>query len=179
MAPAIRLTGSSERDRAIKHPRVAVLGAGAFADAVVERLITLGIDSRAVGQDPAAWVAEACVVLSIADGHADRRHEALDDAMQASGTAWVRVALLHDVLEVGPVVIPGSSPCYGCYQSRALQHSEHAALAAAIRDADPGAGGGFLSQHVRVAAGLAHSVLTDPGPFAGLIWTVHLTRKFR
>jgi ribosomal protein S12 methylthiotransferase accessory factor len=64
-----------------------------------------------------------CVALAV-----DRPYpliaERLDAACYASGVPWCSATLLAHVAEIGPMVIPGQTPCYLCWTRRRAAQAE-------------------------------------------------------
>ena len=89
--------------------------------------------------------------------------------------AWLPVIMDHPHVRVGPLVVPGSGACFGCFEARQVQHDLHRAVSAAVLAAhDRGsrlAPQGHLGHHARIAAALASVMLEqlaeDPGTAAG------------
>lgn len=52
----------------------------------------------------------------------DRELDELDEACFAAGVPWCCSYLIEDRLVTGPLVIPGSGPCYHCFRRRYLCH---------------------------------------------------------
>jgi bacteriocin biosynthesis cyclodehydratase domain-containing protein len=51
--------------------------------------------------------------------------EQVDDICQRRGIRWSLAEIVGDKLHCGPLIVPGTSPCYRCYRKRYLSH--HAA----------------------------------------------------
>jgi bacteriocin biosynthesis cyclodehydratase domain-containing protein len=93
--------------------------------------------------------------------------------------AWLPVVMDHPRVRVGPLVVPGSGACFGCFEARQVQHDRHRVVSAALLaayDRDSGlAPRGYLGHHARIAAALANVMLgqltDDPGTAAGHVIT--------
>lgn len=53
---------------------------------------------------------------------ADRELDELDEACFAAGVPWCSAYPIEDRLACGPLVIPGTGPCYRCFRRRYLCH---------------------------------------------------------
>jgi bacteriocin biosynthesis cyclodehydratase domain-containing protein len=90
---------------------------------------------------------------------------------------WLPVTMDHPRVRIGPVVVPGTGPCFGCFIARRAQHDAHRTATAALDRAyadDPEAGPrGYLDHHVRLAAALSELLLEsldqNPAGVAGLV----------
>ncbi|MGV8908422.1 MAG: hypothetical protein ACOH1Y_05520 [Propionicimonas sp.] len=98
--------------------RLAVVGAGALADAVASSLAAPGVvvarlepAPLAADETAARGVAPDLVVLAGATAEPDR---ALTDALLRSGQCHLVVRLEPDRAILGPLVLPGRSPCVRC-----------------------------------------------------------------
>lgn len=93
-----------------------------------------------------------------------------DACAHETGTPWLPVAMDHPYLRVGPWTVPGSGPCFRCYDGRRIQHDhqwESSRVLRAEYGRDPEAGpAGHLPQHARLAAGIAAAAL-EPGGTTG------------
>jgi bacteriocin biosynthesis cyclodehydratase domain-containing protein len=106
-------------------------------------------------------VAETYVLVS---GHpAPAALETLDDAVFAWGCRLVPVTVEHPYLRLGPVVVPGRSPCYHCFAARCLQHALVPAYALAVtehfRDQQAPSWPGYLPPVATIAAAWAQRAL--------------------
>jgi bacteriocin biosynthesis cyclodehydratase domain-containing protein len=104
----------------------------------------------------------------------------LDELAFAWGTPWLPVVCEHPELRVGPLVVPGAGPCYGCFRRRLAQHLPSEQLTSHLHrtlDADSAAGPrGFMPFHALLAAAAARSVLAQDEP--GRVLALNLvTRK--
>jgi bacteriocin biosynthesis cyclodehydratase domain-containing protein len=96
-------------------------------------------------------------------------------------TPFISATLEAPHLVVGPVIIPGSGACYGCYEKRVLQHSarptEHLA-AQKFYDDNPGAGPqGYLIPFIEMAALRLAQIIKQldeaPESVAGRVWQLN------
>jgi hypothetical protein len=100
-------------------PPLAVVGSGPLADAVVHALA--GTEARVVRPEAAALAAERAVTASggpelvVLAGAAAEPDRTLTDALFSSGRPHLVVRLEPDRAVVGPLVLPGRSPCVRCH----------------------------------------------------------------
>jgi len=143
-----------------------VLALGAFGRAVADRLAA---SSDAIVQplederSPAMTWPVASVHVLAAWRETPRLAAALDEAAFRWGVPWLPVVLDHPHVRVGPLVVPGRSPCYGCFRGRLAQHGKVPDMDRALHDhyaENPAAGPtGFLPAHVTFATGAARAAL--------------------
>jgi bacteriocin biosynthesis cyclodehydratase domain-containing protein len=92
----------------------------------------------------------------------------LDEMSFAWGTPWLPVICEHPELRVGPLIVPGSGPCYRCFRMRLSQHVPSEQLTAELHrhyDEDPTAGPrGHMPFHALLAAAAARSVIESGQP---------------
>ena len=163
MAAAFRMKSSS----------VHLIAAGRFGVAVAERLSAVLESTATTHADPSGrfwsqmWPPARMHVLCAWRAMpwlADR----VDDLAFAWGTPWLPVVCEHPELRVGPLVVPGSGPCYGCFRMRLAQHVPSEQLTAELHshyDADPTAGPrGHVPFHALLAAAAARSVIESGQP---------------
>jgi hypothetical protein len=159
VAATVRLT---DRDA-----RLALVGGGGFGAEL----------TRALGETwPKATPVEPAEVEAALAGGAEAAVVALwrpsptladdlDNLFFRYGKPWLPVVLEHPHLVVGPWITPPVGPCLRCYEARRRQHEPAASAMSALHaayDRDPSLGpDGHLPHHVRVAAGLADTVLRD------------------
>lgn len=168
MADALPLTdGRVSPGRA----SVAVASSGAFGDRVAECLSTTLPHVRTTSADVsnAFAVARDAVVLALWRPEPALCEQA-DEAAHRFRIPWLAVIMEHPVIRVGPLVNPGLSPCFRCYQRRRQQHDTQPAATSALLAAyaaDSGLGPtGYLPHQGRLAAGVARRLLDEilPGP---------------
>lgn len=86
------------------------------------------ISATTTSDGPGKVAGHDCVALA-----ADRPYpliaERLDTACYASGVPWCGATLLAHVAEIGPMVIPGRTPCYLCWTRRRAAQAEDPDLA--------------------------------------------------
>ena len=111
--------GLMVRPTAITPARLVVVGTGALADAVMNSLAATGLEiDRA---EPAVLAGDQEVVngsvppLVILAGGAAEPDRALTDALFRTGRPHLVVRLEPDRAVVGPLVIPGRTPCVRCH----------------------------------------------------------------
>ena len=171
-------------------PVTAYLPQGGFARAVAKRLAGTGdviipVDHGLVS----AYIPYADRAVLIADPDQSGLREDLDTLSFTRGMPSLGLELLPTELRCGPLVVPGRSACYRCYDRRRRQHgyrplppeviSEHGPLEQA-----------YAHHHVLLGAGLislALQTLDTPGPqdpapegaddvapIGGRVWTIDL-----
>jgi bacteriocin biosynthesis cyclodehydratase domain-containing protein len=111
--------------------------------------------------------------------------ETADDLAFQFSTPWLPITMDHPRVRIGPLVVPGTGPCYGCFLVRRAQHDAQQAVTSALGSAyrdDPGSGPrGHLDHHARLAAGLAwltvESLRCGPAGPAGQVLTFNVLRR--
>lgn len=101
------------------------------ADALRERLGRL---NEHVHAEPVPWepgdpadrvraLVEGCSLgVLCPDSFHPRAYEAVNEACLAAGTPWINRRALGFEVTVGPLVVPGESPCYRCFDLRLLSN---------------------------------------------------------
>ena len=171
-------------------PVTVYLPQGGFARAVAARLagpddVVIPVDNGLVS----AYVPYADRAVLVADPDQTGLREDLDALSFTRGMPSLGLELLPTELRCGPLVVPGRSACYRCYDRRRRQHgyrplppevaSEHGPLEQA-----------YAHHHVLLGAGLislALQALDTPGPqeqaaesaddvapIGGRVWTIDL-----
>ena len=171
-------------------PVTAYLPQGGFARAVAARLagdgdVVVPVDQGLVS----AYIPYADRAVLIADPDQSGLREDLDTLSFTRGMPSLGLELFPTELRCGPLVVPGRSACYRCYDRRRRQHgyrplppevsSEHGPLEQA-----------YAHHHVLLGAGLislALQTLDAPGPqdpapegaddvapIGGRVWTIDL-----
>ena len=171
-------------------PVTAYLPQGGFARAVAARLagdgdVVVPVDQGLV----TAYIPYADRAVLIADPDQSGLREDLDTLSFTRGMPSLGLELFPTELRCGPLVVPGRSACYRCYDRRRRQHgyrplppevsSEHGPLEQA-----------YAHHHVLLGAGLislALQALDAPGPqdpttggaddvapIGGQVWTIDL-----
>jgi bacteriocin biosynthesis cyclodehydratase domain-containing protein len=147
----------------------AYVGAGPFGRRVVEFLAELGDAHATHSQEEveAALAADAgSVAVAMWRPDPDLCEQA-DAAAYRIGRPWLPIVMEHPVIYVGPVIQPPHGPCFRCMLRRRAQHDVHHAATAAVHAAyaaDRNRGpAGYLPQHARMAAAVAHRMLWHPG----------------
>jgi bacteriocin biosynthesis cyclodehydratase domain-containing protein len=168
-----------------------IISVGAFGEAVAAALKELLPDVVQTGVDgqnqsyPASWpLARVNIVASW------RPVPALQRLLDRVSFAWKRPFIVAVIdgpsLRVGPIIVPGSGACYGCYEKRFLQHSARQEVYRELQahyDRHPESGAqGYLPSLVHIAAlQLAQNILRldqEPASVAGQIWHMNtLTRS--
>lgn len=145
------------------------IGCGAFGKRVIELMAELAGASgtRTTEEAGAALATDAgLVVVALWRPDLDLCEQA-DSAAYRIGRAWLPIVMEHPVIYVGPLVRPPYGPCFTCMWRRRVQHDVHHAATSAVHtayaaDQDRGPVG-YLPQHARMAAGIAHRMLRQPG----------------
>ncbi|MHA7134055.1 TOMM precursor leader peptide-binding protein [Oerskovia turbata] len=96
-----------------------------------------------------------------------RRREYLrfDEESRRAGRTWLPVTLEYPFVYVGPVLSPGTGPCFECFGDRSYQHDDAAVITRAIHElyeVDSPNPPLYLPQHARTVAGLVLEVLERP-----------------
>jgi bacteriocin biosynthesis cyclodehydratase domain-containing protein len=82
---------------------------------------------------PAELSGHDCVVLAV-----DRPYpllaDHLDVASYASGVPWCSARMVAHVAEIGPMVMPGKTPCYACWSRRRAAQAQDPALADLVEE---------------------------------------------
>ncbi len=134
---------------------------------------------------PASWpLARVNIVASW------RPVPALQRLLDRISFAWKRPSIIAvldgPALRVGPIVVPGSGACYGCYEKRFLQHSTRQEVYRELQghyDRHPESGAqGYLPSLVHIAAlQLAQNSLRldqEPESVAGQIWQMNTLTRY-
>ena len=170
-------------------PVTAYLPQGGFARAVATRLsgpsdVVIPVDQGLVS----AYIPYADRAVLIADPDQSGLREDLDTLSFTRGMPSLGLELFPTELRCGPLVVPGRSACYRCYDRRRRQHgyrplppevsSEHGPLEQA-----------YAHHHVLLGAGLVSLALqaldapgpqdpaptdADVAPIGGQVWTIDL-----
>ncbi|MBV9257956.1 MAG: TOMM precursor leader peptide-binding protein [Ktedonobacteraceae bacterium] len=170
---------------------VHIISVGAFGNAVAAALKELLPDVLQTGVDaqnqayPASWpIARVNILASW------RPVPALQQLIDGISFAWKRpsitVVLNAPYLLIGPVVVPGISACYNCYERRFLQHSARQEVYRSLQahyDQYPESGPqGYLPSLVHIAAlRLAQNILQldeDASKIAGQIWHMNTLTRY-
>ena len=171
-------------------PVTVYLPQGGFARAVAARLAGDGDVVIPVGQGlVSAYIPYADRAVLIADPDQTGLREDLDTLSFTRGMPSLGLELFPTELRCGPLVVPGRSACYRCYDRRRRQHgyrplppevvSEHGPLEQA-----------YAHHHVLLGAGLISLALQaldapspqdpapegadDVAPIGGRVWTIDL-----
>ncbi|MDX3109467.1 TOMM precursor leader peptide-binding protein [Nonomuraea angiospora] len=161
--------------------RVIAVGQGPFGARVADRLrdrppgarfTADGLDARFTAGDlDAVFAAGAQAVVVALWRPAPGLCERADELAHATGTAWLPVVMEDASIVVGPLVRPGSGPCFRCFADRRVQHDPrwHRTRARyAAYDSDPALGpAGFRPRHADVAATAARLLLRPAGDGPG------------
>jgi bacteriocin biosynthesis cyclodehydratase domain-containing protein len=98
---------------------------GAFAAEFLSQYAA--ITATTIFDGPVELSAHDCVALAVDRPYpllADR----LDEACYSSGVPWCGATMLAHVAEIGPMVIPGQTPCYRCWARRRAAQAEDPVL---------------------------------------------------
>ncbi|MEU6782070.1 TOMM precursor leader peptide-binding protein [Nonomuraea angiospora] len=161
--------------------RVIAVGQGPFGARVADRLRDRPPGARFTVDDlgprfaaddlDAVFAAGAQVVVVALWRPAPGLCERADELAHAAGTAWLPVVMEDASIVVGPLVRPGSGPCFRCFADRRVQHDSrwHRTRARyAAYDSDPALGpAGFRPRHADVAATAARLLLRPAGDGPG------------
>ena len=158
--------------------RLGILTAGPFGEAVAGACRSHEPQALVVPlQDALAAPPRATAEIAFALVATWRRHpaaiETLDGRFWRIGLPWSEVTLEGPLLRAGPLVVPGSSSCYGCFRTRWLSNSPTSDRELALdscfdRDAAIGIHG-FTPSLVRIAAALALCDRRDGAVAAGRV----------
>ena len=106
---------------------------------------------------------DADLVVAAAARPTPSVYDTLDDLAFRRHIPWMPVVHEQAGVTLGPLVVPGSGPCYGCYRRRVAQHSVDADIAQILTDfyrVEPRAGpAGFFPPAVSLAAGLTADIV--------------------
>jgi hypothetical protein len=141
-----------------------VLQMGSFGEAVAFELAGSGwtaanADTRKLEQ----VINEANQVIFASWREYNDITAAIDRLCAAARVPWTSIIQGAPYIRVGPGILCGSTPCYGCFITRKKQHDRYRVLTNAIEDkyVKDGRAGirGFLPHHAMLAAGLATAIL--------------------
>ena len=171
-------------------PVTAYLPQGGFARAVAARLagdgdVVVPVDQGLVS----AYIPYADRAVLIADPDQSGLREDLDTLSFTRGMPSLGLELFPTELRCGPLVVPGRSACYRCYDRRRRQHgyrplppevsSEHGPLEQAYAHHHVLLGAGLISLALQTldAPGPQDPATTDSddvAPIGGQVWTIDL-----
>ena len=171
-------------------PVTAYLPQGGFARAVVGRLAGQGDPVIPVDQGlVSAYIPYADRAVLIADPDQSGLREDLDTLSFTRGMPSLGLELFPTELRCGPLVVPGRSACYRCYDRRRRQHgyrplppevaSEHGPLEQAYAHHHVLLGAGLISLALQTLDALDPQGPTtggadDVAPIGGQVWTIDL-----
>ena len=147
------------------HPRLQdletlILASGEFGAAVTERLAPLvraTVHDIGHGTHPSMWPHADLIVLATSPER-PRVAEAVDATAFVRGIPWLPVVARATEVQVGPVVVPGSTPCHRCHLRRREQHG----VSAVDLDGAPGAATtGFARHHISIATALVRQAVHE------------------
>jgi len=145
------------------------VGCGAFGKRVIELMAELaGASGTHTTEEAGAALATDAGPVVVALWRPDHDLcEQADSAAYRIGRAWLPIVMEHPMIYVGPLIRPPYGPCFTCMWRRRVQHDVHHAATRAVHaayaaDQDRGPAG-YLPQHARMAAGIAHRLLRQPG----------------
>jgi bacteriocin biosynthesis cyclodehydratase domain-containing protein len=101
------------------------------------------------------------LLVAIMDGEDDQLAGTLDQRSFLTGMAWFPVVLAFPAIRVGPVVVPGASACYACYQARRWQRDPLAEISQAVLASKAPDPAGFFPHHALLAGALINKLLSD------------------
>jgi bacteriocin biosynthesis cyclodehydratase domain-containing protein len=105
-------------------PETLYLFSGEFGRAVVERLHPSApgpMQDIGDGTHPSLWPHADLIVLATASDR-PRIAEAVDRTAFLRGVPWLSIVGRATEIQVGPVVVPGRTPCHRCSEKRRRQH---------------------------------------------------------
>ena len=176
--------------QAPSEPVTVYLPQGGFARAVAGRLagpddVVIPVDNGLVS----AYVPYADRAVLVADPDQTGLREDLDALSFTRGMPSLGLELLPTELRCGPLVVPGRSACYRCYDRRRRQHGYRPLPAEVVAEHGP-LEQAYARHHVLLGAGLislALQTLDAPGPqdpattdsddvapIGGRVWTIDL-----
>jgi bacteriocin biosynthesis cyclodehydratase domain-containing protein len=89
--------------------------------------------------------------------------ESIDRLCAARRVPWTSVVQEPPHIRIGPGILYGSTPCYGCFSARRKQHDRYRVLTSMVQARyanDEGTGvRGFLPHHATLSVGLATATL--------------------
>lgn len=167
--------------------KVFMISVGAFGMAVgryVRRLypniheMTRGDISVTDGRH---WPAFDLVILA-ASRPAPRLCERLDEISQRRRAPFIPLLVESGALRLGPVIVPGDSGCWRCWERRSQQHCAYPQERSALLewyDAHPQVGPrGYLEAFAVIGAARIAQTITEvnrsAGSAAGTIWQLHM-----
>ena len=163
--------------QALTGPVTAYLPQGGFARAVVARLAgqsdpVIPVDQGLVS----AYIPYADRVVLIADPDQSGLREDLDTLSFTRGMPSLGLELFPTELRCGPLVVPGRSACYRCYDRRRRQHG-YRPLPPEVSSELLGAG--LISLALQTLDALDPQGPTtggadDVAPIGGQVWTIDL-----
>lgn len=156
----------------------ALIAIGDFGAAIIAMLrLRLQAVAWPAGELNAAFSGGAAVVVVAAWRQQQAVCETADQLAYRFSKPWLPVTMDHPRVRIGPVVVPGVGPCFGCFIARRAQHDPQRTVTAAVdrayaADAEAGPRG-YLDHHVRLAAALSEllvrSLDQDPAGVAGQV----------
>lgn len=133
---------------------------------------------------PALWPTASIHILA-AWRQVRALSRAFDEMCHAWRTPFIEAVMETPMLRVGPVVVPGSGACRGCYEKRTLQHASRPAQLEALwqyYDANPGRGPqGYLTPFIEIAAlrlaQFVDELEQNPAQAAGSVWELDVVSR--
>ena len=175
---------TSTASTAAQRPVTAYLPQGRFGHAVVEHLaepqdVVLSVDHGLVY----ASVPYADRLVMISDADRTPVREALDEVSFVRSLPSLGLELTPTELRCGPLVVPGRTACYRCYDRRRRQHGR-----TPVPETLEALEQGYAHHHVVIGAGLVMLALdvldrdpadgtagaSDVDELGGRVWTVDL-----
>lgn len=148
-----------------------LLYSGAFGRAVLAELDTSG--STALPADGPVYTASlpyARLIVTAWPGQRTEDRDRVDSVAFLRGVPSIGLDLAPTRITCGPLVRPGQTACFSCYQRRRLQHGRRATEVAALADA---LDEGFGFADVAIAVGLLGEALIElSSPVEGIGGTV-------
>lgn len=168
---------------------VRIVTAGPFGKAVARSLAALGVnvqEQESQGTEmPAsgAWPA-ADIYIAAAWRPVSSLCQSLSEHGFRTGTPFIPLIVDASTLCMGPVIVPGKSGCWRCWQLRSQQHAallgEQSALLRFYEDNPQAGPGGYLEPFAAMGAARIASAIQSQShllELAGHIWKIHLFTK--
>ncbi len=174
----------------IKTKPIHVLTVGSFGEqtaAMLREMVPQVVITRVTGRNsttPSTWP-DARMHMVAAWRIVPDLLELVNEMSFGWRTAFVPAVIEEAELVIGPVIIPGLSACYTCYERRVLQHCTRPDAREALKrhyetveDSGPK---GHLKVFADLAAArlaqVAYEVETQPHQIAGAVWQFDLMRR--
>jgi len=171
----------------MKPNSIAIFPVGGFGHAVAERLSAMSLETEIadVGGVLSNALAMARVVVLASWRPVPVLFERLDDACHAAGKPLAPVLLDGTILRVGPLVVPGSGPCWHCWVQRLEQHASRSDPRLRLREfyrTSPADAGpcGYLDAFALIAAARVFQLLQawlTGAALPGNVWQIDMLTR--